>query len=223
MAASFTPDRREFVKLAVGALGAAGALSSPRTASATVHPVDPGIKLCAQTSAKPTDEELLFLKQMGCGICKRRLRRPTCAPPMASSRSRSAMPMPALRSGTSATPACTTCRRSRSICPAAMRRSKSTSSTSATSARRASTTPPMPTWATASGAVAAPRFAAPRRASSIWPAPTKWAFGTARNSTSRSRTAASSPRTRSGKTTPTSSSRLPRCGRKRRPHRHPSR
>src|SRR5450755_2235224 len=60
------PDRREFVKLAVGgALSAAGILSSSRNASATVHSSAPGIKLCAQASAKPTDEELLFLKQMG--------------------------------------------------------------------------------------------------------------------------------------------------------------
>src|SRR6202522_971022 len=64
--AVFAPDRREFVKLAVGgALSAAGVFASSRTASATVHQSAPGIKLCAQTSAKPTDEELLFLKQMG--------------------------------------------------------------------------------------------------------------------------------------------------------------
>src|ERR1035437_8479285 len=62
----FTPDRREFVKLAVGGvLGGAALLSSARTASATVHKSAPGIKLCAQTSPKPTDEELLFLKQIG--------------------------------------------------------------------------------------------------------------------------------------------------------------
>src|SRR6202167_4287317 len=62
----FSPDRREFVKLAVGgALSAAGVFASSRTASATVHQSAPGIKLCAQTSAKPSDDELLFLKQMG--------------------------------------------------------------------------------------------------------------------------------------------------------------
>src|SRR3984885_2585916 len=64
--AGFSPDRREFVKLAMGgALSAAGVFASSRSASATVHQSAPGIKLCAQTSAKPTDEELLFLKQMG--------------------------------------------------------------------------------------------------------------------------------------------------------------
>src|SRR6202451_3379518 len=62
----FTPDRREFAKWAMGgALSAAGVFASSRSASATVHQSAPGIKLCAQTSAKPTDEELLFLKQMG--------------------------------------------------------------------------------------------------------------------------------------------------------------
>jgi mannonate dehydratase len=60
------PDRREFFKLAVGsALGAARFLSSTRTASAAVHKNAPGIKLCAQTSANPSDDELLFLKQIG--------------------------------------------------------------------------------------------------------------------------------------------------------------
>src|ERR1700680_4147210 len=62
----FSPDRREFVKLAVGgALSAAGVFASPRTASATVHQSAPGIKLCAQATAKPTDDDLLFLNQMG--------------------------------------------------------------------------------------------------------------------------------------------------------------
>src|ERR1700760_5121416 len=62
----FSPDRREFVKLAVGgALSAAGVFASPRSASATVHPSAPGIKLCAQAPAKPTDDDLLFLNQMG--------------------------------------------------------------------------------------------------------------------------------------------------------------
>src|SRR6202451_1836405 len=62
----FTPDRREFVKLAVGgALSAAGVFASSRTASATVHQSAPGIKLCAQTSAKPSDTDLLYLQQIG--------------------------------------------------------------------------------------------------------------------------------------------------------------
>jgi mannonate dehydratase len=63
---AFAPDRREFVKLAVGgALSAATILSSATPASASVHKNAPGIKLCGQGSAKPTDEELLFWKQIG--------------------------------------------------------------------------------------------------------------------------------------------------------------
>jgi mannonate dehydratase len=63
---AFGPDRREFVKLAMGgALSAAAFLNSKRTASAAVHQNAPGIKLCAQSTAKPSDDELLFLKQIG--------------------------------------------------------------------------------------------------------------------------------------------------------------
>jgi mannonate dehydratase len=61
-----SPGRREFVKLAVGgALSGTALLASSPPATASVHKNASGIKLCAQTSAKPTDEELLFLKQMG--------------------------------------------------------------------------------------------------------------------------------------------------------------
>ena len=56
------PDRREFSKLALaGAAFLAAAPDSP----ATVHPSQPGIKLCAQSPAKPTDDDLLFLQQVG--------------------------------------------------------------------------------------------------------------------------------------------------------------
>jgi mannonate dehydratase len=55
-------DRREFARWAFGALGAAAL--APK-ASAVVHKVAPGIKLCAQSPAAPTDEQLLFLKQIG--------------------------------------------------------------------------------------------------------------------------------------------------------------
>jgi len=60
------PDRREFSKLALGgALGGAAFLAAAGTSEATVHPAQPGIKLCAQSSAKPTDQDLLFLQQIG--------------------------------------------------------------------------------------------------------------------------------------------------------------
>src|SRR5437867_9959190 len=55
-------ERREFTRWAIGALGA-GAMA-PK-ASAIVNKIAPGIKLCAQSSAKPSDEQLLFLKQIG--------------------------------------------------------------------------------------------------------------------------------------------------------------
>ncbi len=78
----------------------------------------------------------------------------------------------------------------------------------------ASTTPPTPTWATASGAAAArPRAAARRRGRSTWPDQPKgyWIDKTFEGPlTARPR---ASPRTRSGRTTPTSSSRWRRSPR----------
>ncbi|HVG26196.1 MAG TPA: mannonate dehydratase, partial [Acidobacteriaceae bacterium] len=61
------PDRREFVKLALGTTLCGVALNAAtlRRAEGKVIQSAPGMKLCAQTGAKPTDEELLFLKQMG--------------------------------------------------------------------------------------------------------------------------------------------------------------
>lgn len=59
------PDRRRFGQMLLGgALGAAAMLST-EPAPATVHPNAPGIKLCAQFPAKATDDDLLFLKQIG--------------------------------------------------------------------------------------------------------------------------------------------------------------
>jgi mannonate dehydratase len=65
---SFTPFRgetcrRDFGKMALG--GALGALVPPRESKAGVHPNAPGIKLCAQSDATPSDDQLLFLKQIG--------------------------------------------------------------------------------------------------------------------------------------------------------------
>lgn len=59
---SSDPDRREFTKIA---LAAASSLAAAGPAGAVVHKNAPGIKLCAQSPAKPTDEQLLFLKQLG--------------------------------------------------------------------------------------------------------------------------------------------------------------
>src|SRR6184192_691947 len=51
-------NRREFGKLAFGGLLAANA-------EAVTHTVPPGIKLCAQGPAKPADDFLQFLQQIG--------------------------------------------------------------------------------------------------------------------------------------------------------------
>src|SRR5260370_38003530 len=55
-------NRRDFMALS-GTLGAL--MATPRSSRATVHASAPGIKLCAQSGATPTDEQLLFLKQIG--------------------------------------------------------------------------------------------------------------------------------------------------------------
>jgi mannonate dehydratase len=61
----FRSDRREFGRMALsGTLGAAAFLSAAAKNSAAVPQNQPGIKLCAQSPAKPTDEQLLFLKQI---------------------------------------------------------------------------------------------------------------------------------------------------------------
>src|SRR3954451_22477947 len=60
---SHNPDRRQFAKLTLGTAALFQSQSSSTLAS--VHPNAAGIKLCAQSSAKPSDEELLFLKQIG--------------------------------------------------------------------------------------------------------------------------------------------------------------
>ena len=62
----FCPDRREFGMLALtGALGTAAFLGSAARSSKAMQQGQAGIKLCAQSSAKPTDDQLLFLKQIG--------------------------------------------------------------------------------------------------------------------------------------------------------------
>src|SRR4029079_12451673 len=55
--------RRDFGRVALGALGAA-ALSGTN-ARATAQKASPGVKLCVQSPATASDEQLLFLKQLG--------------------------------------------------------------------------------------------------------------------------------------------------------------
>jgi mannonate dehydratase len=57
-------NRRDFGKAVLG--GTLGAwLAAARIGRATVHANAPGIKLCAQAGARPSDGELRFLKQLG--------------------------------------------------------------------------------------------------------------------------------------------------------------
>jgi mannonate dehydratase len=60
--------RREFARIAFGTIGAAAVAGpvSGRTAQ-TPGKATPGIKLCVQSSANPSDQQLLFLKQLGAG------------------------------------------------------------------------------------------------------------------------------------------------------------
>jgi len=64
---SSSPERREFVKLAVsGVLGASALLSSARPAPAIEYTNAPGIKFSSNDEpAMPTDDHLLFLTQIG--------------------------------------------------------------------------------------------------------------------------------------------------------------
>ena len=57
------PRRRDFGKMAIG--GALAGLVARGKSEGAVHPNAPGIKLCAQSDATPSDDQLLFLKQIG--------------------------------------------------------------------------------------------------------------------------------------------------------------
>src|SRR5215510_6223274 len=66
MDATFNPARRAFNKMALaGAMGGPALLSSAVASSAEVHKNAPGIKICVQSPANPTDDDLLFIKQLG--------------------------------------------------------------------------------------------------------------------------------------------------------------
>ena len=56
-------DRRDFARIAFGALGAAVGNRTLRAQQANM----PGVKLCVQSPANPSDDQLLFLKQLGAG------------------------------------------------------------------------------------------------------------------------------------------------------------
>jgi len=64
-------NRRELGKIALGGALGATVLSSSQSSSAVVRPQPPGIKLGSAAPADPTDEDLLFFKQLGvdCVFC----------------------------------------------------------------------------------------------------------------------------------------------------------
>jgi mannonate dehydratase len=57
--------RRELGKLALGGVAGATLLNSTRSSSAAVRPQPPGIKLGSTAPAVPTDDDLLFFRQLG--------------------------------------------------------------------------------------------------------------------------------------------------------------
>ncbi|HEX4138133.1 MAG TPA: mannonate dehydratase [Bryobacteraceae bacterium] len=65
------PTRRDLGRMAIGAALGAKLLSSPRSAYAKVRPQPPGIKIGSVAPANPTDDDLLFFRQLGvdCVFC----------------------------------------------------------------------------------------------------------------------------------------------------------
>ena len=62
----FNPGRRELGKKVLGAtLGGAAVLSAIGSGAATTHLNAPGVKISVQSPAVPTDDDLLFLRQLG--------------------------------------------------------------------------------------------------------------------------------------------------------------
>src|SRR4051794_39286297 len=64
-------SRRDAGKMLFGGAVGAALLSSPQRTAAGVRPQPPGIKLGLATPAEPTDEDLVFYKQLGvdCVFC----------------------------------------------------------------------------------------------------------------------------------------------------------
>ena len=105
------PDRREFVKLAMGSAFGASAFCPP-----LARPRPPCTKTSRDSSSPARARR--SPQTMSCSSSIRSasstsasVRLPICAPPKAFFKSRSATPTPASPCGTSATPACTTCQR----------------------------------------------------------------------------------------------------------------
>ena len=64
--AMFNPERRGFCKTAfAGAMGGPALLASAMESLAETPKNAPSIKICVQSSANPTDDDLLFIRQLG--------------------------------------------------------------------------------------------------------------------------------------------------------------
>ena len=60
------PPRRQFLKLPLGAVAATGLVSTAALAAAVIDEYDPSnTKLCRRLRADISDDDLLFLKQIG--------------------------------------------------------------------------------------------------------------------------------------------------------------
>ena len=205
-------DRRDFGRLTLGTLGVA-ALGSPSAAAAPQ--IAPGIKLCVQSSANPSDEQLLFLKQLGAGyvsvgstpelrtaegFMQIKKRYADAGITVWNIGNTSVHNMPEVTLNLPG--------RDQKI-----EEYKQYLRNLGKAGIGYTTYAHMGNGIWTSGR--SPMSAERRRASSIRTARTRAATGTARSSPARSRTAASSRRTRSGRTTPTSSSRSRRWPRRR--------
>src|SRR5262245_7080678 len=62
----FNAARRAFGKAALyGAMGAPSLFAMVREGMAEMPKIAPGVKICVQSPPAPTDDDLLFLKQLG--------------------------------------------------------------------------------------------------------------------------------------------------------------
>ena len=204
----FNPGRRRFAKLALtGGLAGAAMFAEPIHGAAKIYENAPGIKLSVQVGSDPTPEDLQFVRELGGEYVNiwtdaktanlenyQRLIHNVEAAGLKvwniGNLSVHNMEEVTLEPSRGAT-----------------RKSRNTRIISACSERWGCVTPPTLTWGMESGVrTAKPPAAGPRRGRSTSRNPAK-ATGTARNSIFLSPMGGYIPRTRSGRTTPTSSNR----------------
>ena len=201
--------RRQFGRIALGGMlgGTAALKASARIASGSVHKNAPGIKLCAQSSAKPTDEELLFLKQIGAEYVS-----VGSTPDLRTAEGFLQIKKRYADAGITVWNIGNTSVHNMSEVtlnlPGRDQKIEEYKQYLRNLGKAGVTTRLTPIWETASGAAAQPRFVEPPPGNSIWPAPIRSASGMERNSTNRYLTGESSRSKKFGTTTPTSSNRL---------------